>query len=102
MKKPLLRRLVEKFQVADGCWIWTGATNGVGYGRVCTEDRRWVYAHRAMYELIVGPIPAGLDLDHLCRTRSCVRPDHLEPVTRGENARRSPLIGRHPNSRRRT
>jgi hypothetical protein len=69
------------------CWLWTGATNGDGYGR--TEwDEGQQPAHRVAYELIVGPIPDGLDLDHLCRVHACVRPEHLDPVTRRENLAR--------------
>ncbi len=78
----------------DGCWLWTGTTNGVGYGQLWVEGRR-VYAHRFSYELLVGLIPAGLQLDHLCRVRHCVRPDHLEPVTRRENI----LRGEAPSAR---
>lgn len=68
----------------SGCWIWTGELNRNGYGRVWRLGRR-VMAHRAMYELLVGPIPEGLVLDHLCRVRCCVNPKHLEPVTVREN-----------------
>lgn len=50
-------------------------------------------AHRVAYELVVGPIPEGLEIDHLCRTRSCVRPDHLDPVTHAENCRRAGVPG---------
>ena len=71
----------------DGCWLWSGATNDHGYGQL-HRDRRTVYAHRFSYELAVGPIPAGLQIDHLCRNRSCVRPHHLEPVTSAVNTRR--------------
>lgn len=73
------------------CWIWTGAiASGTGYGQAHVGEipRRKIGAHRALYELHRGPIPAGLALDHLCRVRSCVNPDHLEPVTRAENDRR--------------
>lgn len=87
---------------ADGCWPWTGAINGdAGYGHLWFE-RRLVYAHRFSYELAVGPIPPGFEIDHLCRTPACVRPSHLEPVTHAENIRRAfrgPLCkrGHHPS-----
>lgn len=70
----------------SGCWLWTGAIAKNGYGRTSAG-----YAHRTAYELNVGPIPAGLDLDHKCRTRSCCNPEHLEPVTRSENLRRGDM-----------
>jgi hypothetical protein len=73
---------------ATGCWIWRGWKNPEGYGST-TVARRTRLAHRAMYELLVGPIPEGLQIDHLCRTRDCVNPDHLEPVTARENTLRS-------------
>lgn len=91
MNRSLLRRMYNKFTIDDGCWLWTGATNGRGYGRIGSEggrSGRMIYAHRVMYELFVGPIPEGLELDHLCRNPSCIRPDHLEPVTHLENVRR--------------
>lgn len=71
---------------SDGCWLWTGAKSA-RYGRFGTSGRV-VQAHRHAYELLVGPIPEGYDLDHLCRTTLCVRPDHLEPVTHRENVLR--------------
>lgn len=87
--RPLLDRLADKILVGDGCWEWTASRDGYGYGQVYDHaSGRMMKAHRAAYEALVGPIPAGLDLDHLCRNRGCVRPDHLEPVTRGENVRR--------------
>jgi hypothetical protein len=73
--------------LSTGCIEFTGFTDRRGYGRVTRKGEQMV-AHRASYELVRGPIPAGLDLDHLCRHTSCVHPGHLEPVTRKENARR--------------
>lgn len=83
VRDPLLAHMADKFTVGDGCWDWHGATNDSGYGIVRKQR-----AHRVLYELLIGPIPEGLVLDHLCRNRACVRPAHLEPVTRGENVRR--------------
>jgi len=67
----------------DACWEWTAAKSK-GYGRFRLAGSL-VQAHCIAYELEVGPIPDGMDLDHLCHNRGCVRPTHLEPVTRQEN-----------------
>lgn len=67
------------------CWRWGGKINHCGYARLYVGEGREVMAHRFSYELHVGVIPDGLDLDHLCRVRDCVNPAHLEPVTRREN-----------------
>lgn len=69
------------------CWTHTGYVMPNGYGQVRVAGKTML-VHRAAYEILVGPIPAGLDLDHLCRNRACYNPDHLEPVTRKENLRR--------------
>lgn len=87
----LADRVWAKVRKTDGCWWWLGAKSPLGYGQV-QRGRRGdgiTPAHHATYELMVGPIPAGLELDHLCRQPSCVRPDHLEPVTSTENKRRA-------------
>lgn len=79
----------------DGCWHWIGAHDSTGYGR-CSKKTAGLgeqWAHRLVYRLLVGAIPDGFQLDHLCRVRDCVNPSHLEPVTHAENARRSPLMG---------
>lgn len=72
---------------ALGCWVWTGARTRAGYSSLRWGDET-VYGHRLAYEVLVGPVPDGLQIDHLCRTRACVRPDHLEAVTQVENVRR--------------
>lgn len=72
---------------ANGCWDWVGATNPGGYGHWYSKSGTCL-AHRRVYEMHKGPIPAGLTLDHLCRRPICVNPDHLEPVTQYENWRR--------------
>lgn len=72
----------------DGCWEWTGTKQANGYGAFY-ENGRVLRSHRWSYEHHVGPIPDGLQIDHLCRNRACVNPAHLEPVTALENARRA-------------
>jgi hypothetical protein len=77
----------------DECWLWTACLNGVGYGRFGLTGAKsgYVLAHRWAYEQLRGDIPEGLVLDHLCRTRNCVNPWHLEPVSRRVNALRGRL-----------
>lgn len=72
---------------ANGCLVWMGQLNGDGYG-VLSVGNKYVRAHRQSWENANGPVPDGLELDHLCRNRACVEPNHLEPVTTGENVRR--------------
>ena len=76
---------------SDACWLWHGATGASGYGNVgrTVDGRPYTYlAHRVAYELTNGAIPAGLDIDHVCRNKRCVNPDHLEAVTFLVNMRR--------------
>ncbi len=83
-------RFLEKVAIGEHCWTWTGATAGEGYGVTWdSEGRRQVYAHRFAHELFLGPIPEGLEVDHLCRNRLCVKPTHIEAVTGEENKRRA-------------
>ncbi len=72
--------------VADGagCWVWQRSTDTKGYGRLWVDGRNQ-HAHRRAYELVKGPIPDGLTIDHLCRVHACINPDHLEAVTNREN-----------------
>ena len=76
------------------CWIWQLRTDRNGYGITRHQDASTT-AHRAVYLEIVGPIPKGLELDHLCRVRCCVNPNHVEPVTHAENMRRARFIKTH-------
>jgi hypothetical protein len=70
-----------------GCWLWSGLLNRKGYGVIKDKDKT-VYVHRFTFERAKGAIPDGLEIDHLCRVRSCCNPDHLEAVTHLENIRR--------------
>lgn len=82
----------------DTCWLWTGARERGGYGRFALTHHKGVLAHRFAYELLIGPIPEELDLDHVhprCTHKHCVNPAHLEPVTRGENNRRRSAVQTH-------
>lgn len=66
------------------CWVWTGDTQRGGYGRVWFDGGTKL-THRVIYELLLGPIPKGLCIDHLCRNRVCCNPGHMEVVTYSEN-----------------
>ena len=81
------RRFWTKVDKSGPCWEWTAALTPSGYGQV-RVDGRLVTAHRYAWSILRGPIPEALTLDHLCRNRRCVRPSHLELVTRGENVLR--------------
>lgn len=87
--QPTMDRFQRKFEVDDnGCWTWLGFIRPCGYGTFKHKGITWM-AHRFAYEALVAPIPFGMQLDHLCRVRHCVNPEHLEPVTPRENTMRS-------------
>lgn len=89
--RPVLDRIAEGIEISEeGCCVWARNRYPNGYGAITVGSRtdgtrRNVRVHRLVYELLVGPIPEGLHLDHLCRNRACCNPDHLEPVTCQEN-----------------
>ena len=86
------RRPVRYFKFWLGhtsdCWVWLGARNAKGYGLIARRRSGSSLAHRVYYEKARGAIPAGMQIDHLCRLPVCVNPDHLEPVTPGQNVQR--------------
>lgn len=95
-RPPLSERFWPKVLMAapDECWLWGAYIAPEGYGRIHAgrDSPRPLLAHRVAYELLVGPIPEGLTLDHLCRNRGCVNPAHLEPVTNRENIMRGTSV----------
>lgn len=94
-ERPAVDRFAEKIALTDsGCIEWIAGTQGQGYGsfmkrRNSRAEHGKIAAHRWSYEYHIGPIPEGLHIDHLCRNRLCVNPDHLEPVTAAVNVARS-------------
>jgi len=96
MSNTLYQRFWAKVNKTDTCWLWTACARG-GYGQISAggRSRKILSAHRVAYEMLVGPIPEGLDLDHLCRVTLCVNPKHLEPVTHRENL----LRGESPSAK---
>lgn len=86
-RRSVEERFWTKVNKTETCWLWTGSMTH-GYGKFGIPGKPPQGAHRISYELIVGPIPNGLHLDHLCRNRACVNPTHLEPVTCKDNVLR--------------
>lgn len=78
-------RLWPMVEKTSTCWLWRGPISSTGYGALTVRGRGTVSTHRLSWEIHRGPVPEGLELDHLCRVRACCNPEHLEPVTRREN-----------------
>lgn len=88
-----VEKLLSKTIVSDGCWLWVGRLNDDGYGMMSLSGKQ-IGAHRASYILHKGAIHDGLEIDHLCRVRNCVNPNHLEAVTHAENVKRGDHSGK--------
>ena len=88
-------QLIDQIEFSDKCWIWTGCTNGLGYG-VKRIGPKIVRVHRLVYEMLHEPIPEGMMLRHNCDVRNCVRPSHMTPGTHEENMKDMVDRGRSP------
>lgn len=91
------RMRTRVLETDSGCWEWQGWRNDANYGYLHSDGRDRC-AHRVAYEALIGPIPSGMELDHLCTNPPCVNPAHLEPVTHAENQRR--IAARQTSCRR--
>ena len=87
-EKTIERFEVKVFPLEGGCWYYTGSKNENGYGRFHIRKQEQIRSHRFAYLIYRGPIPEGLTIDHLCRNRACVNPNHLEAVPWLDNIRR--------------
>lgn len=98
-RTPPLERALARFTIDEsGCWLWSGSRGDGGYAKLSVNNKN-VFVHRFIYQNLVGPIPEGLELDHVrargCTHRHCINPDHLEPVTSSQNTQRGKSMIRH-------
>lgn len=99
--KPVLDRILAKVRYDAGCWIYTGHVSVYGYGRVTVSRKLGPHpVHRVAYQELVGDIPPGMQIDHLCRNRACCNPLHLEAVSFQENIARGCSKRSHTHCRR--
>lgn len=90
LNSKILTQFFQRIEITNHCWLWNGRKTNGGYG-VFSFNNNVIRAHRFSYELFKNEIPVNLDLDHLCRNTKCVNPQHLEPVSKYENQKRSPI-----------
>jgi HNH endonuclease len=86
-----IKNFWAKVEITETCWVWTASRYPTGYGHLKFFGKN-AYSHRIAYQMLVGPIPEGLTLDHLCRNRICCNPDHLEAVSQRVNALRGQTV----------
>lgn len=84
LNKAPIERFFDKVEITTSCWLWHGTVSRSGYGSFSIRNRDG-RSHRFTYELFIGPLPSGLEIDHLCKVRNCVNPEHLEAVSHREN-----------------
>jgi hypothetical protein len=92
-KKPRLTSLLGRYTLdpVTGCWVWLLKIRKDGYGSVCFNGKSSQLAHKVSYELVNGIVPEGMELDHTCKNRKCINPNHLEPVPHKVNVQRGSL-----------
>jgi hypothetical protein len=94
LKDKMLKRMESKITKTDYCWIWNRHVKTNGYAQILFNGRE-IMAHRVMYMLLIGEIPQDMQIDHLCRNKRCMNPNHMDVVTQQENMRRMFALRTH-------